>query len=594
MIQEKKDEIRYVKQQAVAQEMSYNVVYGDIKLLDLDIGVLNRLLESNEGSRHRWRAVHMSVWRATIKPLKVVDLPNEILMLIFSNFQDIPAEKVLPKTFPSDEQVPNPDVENIKNIRLTCRAFCDVGSWFLIPLVDIFFTRPSLKYLEQVSKHPTISKGVRMIRVHTHTYNPLLANDRSRFAKATARKLRSFGRKFDDEATKVEKEITEDFSVLGLFPGPNHFKIDGFDIAREEARNVITTLKRLRQQDPETVTSLDPFETKISKAITEAHDEYRRRYQEQKSLIQDGHLHAAISAAIRQMPSVRRLDMSDEWRYQLHDVFTSGWDNRLDARKYKAILQGQNPFWKLMVHASEWGDKSLEWAVSPQSCLGHMLPSIVHAGSGSLTHLEIDITSTSKAPLEIAAEELQNLRYACQQLKLVQVHVDLRFYPVSTAPTCALLDAMLISPGLEVVKLSLLPGPEFQVLDSAVRFGTILANLPRLKLRSIFLTNFPVKSAGLRNLLDKVSRKIHLDLSGIYLVEGTWAEALELMRGKVDSSSRVVDPRGGEMIRLSPAEIGYLKREFSSQHRDGWYSHQRCPGPASFYIRGGNIPNPLI
>ncbi|KUI69665.1 hypothetical protein VM1G_11594 [Cytospora mali] len=37
-----------------------------------------------------------------------------------------------------------------------------------------------------------------------------------------------------------------------------------------------------------------------------------------------------------------------------------------------------------------------------------------------------------------------------------------------------------------------------------------------------------------------------------------------------------------------------MRSEFGREHQDGFYSEQRCPGPATRYIRGAGIPNPLM
>ncbi|KAK2601406.1 hypothetical protein N8I77_010860 [Diaporthe amygdali] len=595
LIHEKKDAMRAVIQQSIEQDIPYHVVYGDMKWLDLDIAGLKRLLESNEESRLRWRRFHILAWRnASKRPLKVVDLPKELLTLIFSNFQDIHAEQVSPKAFPSDEQLklPSPDVDSIKSVRLTCRACCDVASQFLMPLLDISLTQSSLQHLEQVSKHPTISKGVRTLKMNTNTYSPVLANDRGRFYETTVYRLRELRRMFDHEATETEREVVKDCRLIGICAKPKHCKMRGLDMAQEETQDVMMALEKLRNQDIHTTMSLDPFETKISKAIAAAHEEYGRRYLEQKSLTQDGQAYAYISAAVRQMPSVHELIIDHQSTCHWQNAFKSGWDKRLDAQKYKTILRGRNPFWQLMVHAGPWKDRG-----SLQPCLKLKLPSIFHAGSENLTRLDIGIISFSKFHLESKAE-LQRLRRACQQLKVVQVTFILPVYGPSNAPTLAttysLLEAILSSPRLEEVGVYITSARRLQDLDLAARLGLILASLPWHKLRKAYLAYFPIGVAALRDFMEKVPEKMNVILSNIYLLEGSWAQALEIMRGKVDSSSRIVNPRGGEMEYLSQRECRYLREEFHDELREGRYSMQRCPGPASFYIRGGNIPNPLM
>lgn len=121
----------------------------------------------------------------------------------------------------------------------------------------------------------------------------------------------------------------------------------------------------------------------------------------------------------------------------------------------------------------------------------------------------------------------------------------------------------------------------------------MLAKLPWDQFRNVWLFGFPIKIEELRQLIEKVSGKINLGLDTIYLLDGTWEEVLEILRGKVDCYSRVVNPRGTQLATMSASEAREFKREFDSEDFGGWFSDERCPGPASFYIRGGNIPNPL-
>ena len=48
------------------------------------------------------------------------------------------------------------------------------------------------------------------------------------------------------------------------------------------------------------------------------------------------------------------------------------------------------------------------------------------------------------------------------------------------------------------------------------------------------------------------------------------------------------------MIGMVGRQISYWRNELRSEHRDGWYSDPRSPGPASYYIWGGKVPYYLL
>lgn len=601
-IQEKKDAMHVINKQAVNQDVPCYAIYGHIKQLEVDIGGFKRLLKSNEKSLNHWRKLHMAAWRATIRPLRVLDLPNEVLAMIFAHFEDVTVPKIQIDNAPSDDvPLPSPDVASIKNIRLTCRVFCDVGSRFLVPLVDISFTPSSIQRLEKISNHPTISKGVRIIRIYTGTYSSLLT-DRGRFCTATTSRLRELRFRFEYEAARVEEQVKEAFRMIGVPPKPKFLKIRGLQMALAEALDVMQTLNHQRRQTGRPVLPHDRFETKINKAIAQAHEEYQRRYLEQKNLIEGFHVYRNIHAAIRKMVSVQRLCITNSSVRGWDDSIRSGWGQRLDAQKFKAILRSQNPFLKLMVDAGDGEIPIASRARDSNIALLYKLPLMIDVGDGNLTQLDINIIEFDESHIKALARNLQIVRRACQQLKRVQIRVTQRFRvfglgeinPVFVAKSWDLLEAMLSSPKLEAVTVHGMFWEKYHDPNSNKSFGIVLENLPWHSLRRVCLLRLPIKIGELRNALEKVPGKVHLELTGINLLEGTWAEALEILRGSADSSSLVCQPQGVEFTNMSEQEKRYLLHEFDSEHRDGWYSAQRCPGPASFYIRGGKIPNPLI
>lgn len=601
-IQEKKDTIRSIKKQAIDQDIPCETIYGHIKQLEEDIGAFKRLLVSNETSRNHWRELHVSAWRATVRPLKVVDMPNELLTKIFANFEDVPVPQIQIDSAPFDDSLTSPDLASIKSIRLTCRAFCEVASEILLPLVTVSFSRSSLRRLEEISNHPTISKGVRLIRFNISPYSSWLTNPLS-FFDAAATRLANLHTMFGSHAGKTHCEMTETLRTSGFPAGTRSWAISGLDAAQEMAAAISKAIQTvILPEGFESVVPLDPFETRIRIAISRAHEEYVKRYSEQQNLFKDHDFHAKIVSSIRRIPSIKRISITDLHGRHWHRIFKTGWNKRLDVQKYSATMMGSNPLHDLMVQPGAYESATLAEDGEPPLSLLHHLPSMFQDVNQKLTHLAIDISPDPKVHTNISTEDLQNLRQACQQLKSVKLSIT-KAYPhfrtSDMSPACfsmigTLVGAITGSPYLEELGLTLMPGRKYRLSDAPTILGHVLENLSGNKVRSVWLSHVPIKIHELQQLLERVPRGLHLEMDSTSLLDGTWAQVLDMLRGSTDSTSRIVYPRGGEKRTMSEREARYFRHEFRSEHRDGWYSDQRCPGPASFYIRGGNIPNPLI
>lgn len=603
-IQGKEHDIRSIRQQVweVDQDVPHSAVDGHIKQLEEDVDGLKRLLVSNEASRNHWRDLHMAAWRATVRPLKVVEMPNEILTNIFANFEDDPVSQIQVDGSLFDDSLPRPDLASIRNIRMTCRLFGEIASEILLSVVNISFTRSSLQHLQEISNHPTISKSVRVLRLHANPYNPSVANNRPEFDREIIHELFNLRKAFVLEKIRIEEELAEVTGVDGMTSQLQLLKSRKLQhkAALTQADLLITTLRLLDIPGLETWSGT--YRGQISKAIDEAHQEYGRRSLEQQSHMDNPHVLANIIAAIGHMTNVHKICIPDEGSHHWDHIFRTGREKRYDAQKFGACMKAANPFWDLMVHGG-YRDGSFPLDQEPLLPLLHKLPFVLQVPNGNLTHLDINLPSLGSHLLQSLAEHLLKFRPSFQSLKWVQITILESI--VDTIPrdsegtllmTYSLIETILVSPRLEVVKLDYrMRGDGPEVLVEGYSVGRMLANLPWKNLRSLYLNKFSICIEELRRVLEKVPGMIHIELSRIMLLQGTWVEALEILRGSVDSSSRVIKPRGGdEMINMSVEEIQHLRSQFDGEGHGGWDCDEQCPGPASFYIRGGNIPNPLI
>ena len=104
-----------------------------------------------------------------------VSLPNELLLNIFERVR----ENLDYHTYST--------LWTIQAIRQTCRLFNELSSHLLLHNVKVDLTRSSLAHLDEVSRHPLISKGIKSIHLYlTPFYNPDFAYDIRAFAAKNA------------------------------------------------------------------------------------------------------------------------------------------------------------------------------------------------------------------------------------------------------------------------------------------------------------------------------------------------------------------------------------------------------------------------
>lgn len=602
-IQKKRGAIKTIRTQAIDQDIPYGDTCKRIEQLKEDITQLEQLLETNDQSLSEWRGLHMAAWKTTARPLTVADMPNEVLTRIFANFKDGPVPQTQVNKSPFDDPLPRPDLASIKNIRLTCRAFCEVASEVLLPVVDFSFSQSSIQRLEQISCHPTISKSVRVLRVHANPYIRGLINDPDCFSEEACSELNRIREGFGADAAPMEDDAVEvaisDGAILQA-QNPSLSDLE-LEVASDECFRIMTTLTKMIDC-PQPETSLDPYEDKISKAIDEARQEYERRFLEQDDLMRDPQALANVINAVTRMPNIQRFCIPDEGNRHRDNIFRSGPDKRYDASKYAAGMAAPNPFWELMVHGGYEEYSLVPPYDEPLLPLLHKLPLVLQVPKKNLTHLDINLPPMNTYDMKPLAEDFLHLQQSFQSLKSVHIKILETCFALESEATLAmtysLLKTMLVSPRLEVIKLeNLRRGRRPRILPPEHSIAHVLASLPWNNLRSLCLNYFSIKVGELRSIFQRVPGKIHLELSNGFLLEGTWAEALDILRGRVDSSSQIVSARGVEILGMSRQEMLGFRSQFTRtqvEQRDGWYADKQCPGPASFYVRGGNIPNPLI
>lgn len=122
-----------------------------------------------------------------LRPLNILDLPDELLRHIFHHVRGDTAMLEFDVCDYSGV-----DVEQVKKLRLTCRRFCATSSHLLMLYVKVDLTPESLAHLNRVSQHPTISKGIRVVKICVgRHFDSEISHDVRAFASYQGNKLRN-------------------------------------------------------------------------------------------------------------------------------------------------------------------------------------------------------------------------------------------------------------------------------------------------------------------------------------------------------------------------------------------------------------------
>ncbi|EMR72859.1 hypothetical protein UCREL1_83 [Eutypa lata UCREL1] len=149
------------------------------------------------------------VSRRSLRPLNIMDMPDEILMIIFGH-----AEGWIEAA--DDPWDRRKGVDDIRNIRLTSRRFHNCSSHLLLYNVCVELTEESLSRFEEISRHPLISNGIRGVHVALDFYDSVLASDRRKLGFHIYERLIRIVRAHDRYRQCYESQ--ERLRLSGKFP----------------------------------------------------------------------------------------------------------------------------------------------------------------------------------------------------------------------------------------------------------------------------------------------------------------------------------------------------------------------------------------
>ncbi|KFX96248.1 hypothetical protein V490_03443 [Pseudogymnoascus sp. VKM F-3557] len=471
-----------------------------------------------------------NISRPFVRRLRVWDLPGEILSKIFE-FVESFDERFM--DYPWDE-----GRRDIQNCRLTCRLFCSVSSSMLIRLLLVRCEDSSVSRLEEISRHPIISKGVRAVRVVLHSYNPTLYEHIEEFIHYHIENLAEQVHMFEATRRWEWEKIPEEVALEKL----------------RKAKVVLDSWRRITSS-AEKAHEIDSVHRGL---VERTHEQYRRLYEEQESMGSHGKFANIVGRAMARMPCARKLDFNDtEFLMMRGDVFNAPGGDICDAI-YKEMLKPATGY-SAKIHGLE----QMPYHVVTE------VPVAVRSAGVWLNDIDIKLSFVGGSQqLVTDLEAREKVSAAMQQVKTFSFKCSDSLDERDSDNLNKFLETCLDTPSLKKLKLDLRIDGEAEEwhVDIAGRF---IASRPWRNLTDISIFQVSVDLSDLVSFLQSLPPSIEcLWITDMHLRSGTWAEALEVLREKSYKIVHITSPRGAECDDLSQEELenvfGKPNHNFSS------------------------------
>lgn len=544
----------------------------------------------------------------------ILSLPDELLLDIFNKVKTYrPANKALHPDFASSSA-------DIAAVRLTCRRFAATSSHLLVHYIRLDgINSHSLDRLEAISRHPLVSKGVRVIRLELRCYVPTLANDSTEFARWAAKRVlnlaRYYRRTFEKE---LEDSTYEDSNTTqGLMK-----KRDDLATLLRKLRNILDIWSSVSVYEGENLptncssgTAKDngqphPFETDSHveadpyiKFLLEAHDLYRRRFEDQEELRKNKAFVVRFAEAMSRMPKVKHLEVQD-FQHEPSTCLTCCDGNKVARGLRTGWETNQNDVLldiDTLVEPMSWAETREQHYTTPPVELLFSLPVAIQNNGCQLESILVRTTTRAENLALFLRDSVYKdctaLSNACHAIGLKSFACIQSIRPADQTlvppvvedfgPFKGYIAAMTSSNTLERVRLALDSRLETQ---NALSFGDVLVSTSWTNLKDIHVTGLPVHLEDLDNFHNMLeSQQLCLDfltLSRVRLVSGQWTEALEVLRKMRIADKEVLEAFGAECESL-------LMKPLQSRYESVFGVEFGSGNDAKLFINGKMEQNPL-
>jgi hypothetical protein len=492
-----------------------NGLFESVANLDRELEKVNASKTKFEGIQNALRRCIDKLSRPHLRSLNILDLPDEILLKIFELVEDLDFDSPFVYYGGTGRK-------DIANTRLVCRQFCNMSSQLLVRLVRVNFNEPSLASLEEISRHPTIAKGVRDVRVVLHFHN-FSFNDLDTFISYQA----------DDVENKVN-----------LFDSPRLWELSS--IAEQTAsemiangRAVVSTLRRLASADTDNNGGYLEDDENRRAHLDGIHREYLALLENQVSLIKSGKFSRLVGSAIARMPRARKLEFGDADFECLKEqrLMIPGTD--VWSTLYRLMLQPMTGY-HTKIHGLE---------LPNYECIINVIEAVRNAGA-FLSSIDIKLSTLGYPRGLVPATDIRReFSSGMQQLKAFSFRCDDSANEQDVGDLNEFLSACLDTASLQKLSLDM-RGSEVE--SSRIDVGQIMGSKSRHKLTDIFFGYVAVDLSKLVLLLERLPQSMScIHQKDVRLLSGTWKEALDVLRRKRCHIMLLSEPQGAECDNMS-------------------------------------------
>lgn len=548
--------------QAGQQTISEQVLELEKHGIEGSVCELKQLLPEMVGVRTSLRQTSDARAQSPIQVLHIFDMPNEILREIFKCARG--------KFDESCDNYPSDGIEAIQKLRLTCWRFRDVGSPLLLHRLEVSLSASSLAHFDEVSRHASISKGIRSLQVRAAYWCQTAAPSLQDFLSDVAELMR---RSEWDDFRYMKAHLLKYLTQLGSeAPGyslhRSHAKLSkAVQTSRKRTRIILSCIRHHSRAE-----TSQQDENQIIVTLRKAYERQKQLLTEQSLLLQNGSFVRKFATAVARLPTVSALSITDCPDFEQHPFWTELADPIYKILRYE-LSEPTRRFLKNM------------WSKHPLIELLYQLPlTVVRAGS-PLTELRICVNSAQDVFLGLSEEQAREVVSYAERLKVLEIDCWLSVqatqmnHPVFGCVTVPTLVSLLLN-GKNLTSVSLCFNPGLGQRPPHWSSEPLLALLPWGNLKEISLEDSFFQYDELSKHLEKLAPGTYIFMGRMHLVGGLWADLLDLLRAKADGDSNVRRPSGGD-----DEALGYTF--------DAFVEWDNNPSDAAAYIRGKIPHNPM-
>ncbi|KFA81654.1 hypothetical protein S40288_09959 [Stachybotrys chartarum IBT 40288] len=438
----------------------------------------------------------------------ILDFPEEIFCRVFEFLEEDRHELL---TW-------HDGTEDIQNCRLVCQKFCDASSRILLRTLYVDMIPSSLSRFEEASRHPIISKGIRVVRVNLHFYEPSISNNFADFVSHCANYLQ--------------------LQTQGREGAPSRFTETGLKVLKK-AKEVAACWHRLAQGEGSNVD-----ERMHLILLRQCYERYQKNYSEQETLHKSGQFLQTVAAGVARLPGARTLCFfdCDTEREDDDNPFLDQEDPLVAI--YQAMMRPIDYF------------TAYEHGFTPKLC-GTIteLPVAIQRAGVLIERIEIDLTYVENPSDLVPSDEVRRqLPLAMERLTQFAFRCDRWTAEELGDRGLEVLAPCLDTSSLQHLKISM------ETYDSdddlaISNVGKLITPPHRQNLSTLILRDVGLHLADLKSFVNILQVSCTWKMDHVFLLSGTWAEVLDTLRGSSRTWIGLSEPRGAEIDEISIADF---------------------------------------